>query len=118
MGFPHPAAVATKYTVILEQKQSHEWACLFSWEKGVRRLNVFEDSYLSSLLEVIQKVTERQGQRLLWICTKITAKLIFPLFLVHHISLLGLLHIGEDQPLLLSLNVPTPVILLFAIFHS
>lgn len=76
-GFPHPAPLATKYTVVLEQKQSLEFACLFLWEKGVRHLNVFENSYLGSFLEVIQKVTERQGKRLLWICTKVTANLSF-----------------------------------------
>lgn len=117
MGFPHPAALATNYTVVLEQRQSHERTCLFPWKKRVRNLSIVEDSYLGSLLEVIQKVTERQRKRLLWICTKMTTKIIFPLFLVH-ISLLGLLHIDEDQPLLLFINVPTPVILLFATFHS
>lgn len=80
-GFPHPTALATKYTMVLEQRQTHEWACLSPRGKGVRHLNVFEDSYFGGLLEVIQKVTERQDKRLLWICTKIAAKFFFHLFL-------------------------------------
>lgn len=51
----HPAALATRYTVVLEQRQSYEWACLFPWEKGVRHLSVFEDSYLGSLLRKFRK---------------------------------------------------------------
>lgn len=64
-GFPHPAALATKYTVVFEQRKSHERACYFPWKKEIRHLNTFEESYLGSLLEVIQKVTERQGKKLL-----------------------------------------------------